>query len=199
MPIPAGHEETRLVQARSTINAKRLGTLAAAALLFAACGGNSGGTPTGTPAGVASQVPPSSAASPGASQSAEGVEVELGDNDTLGEFLVGEGGMTLYLFTPDTTTKSNCNPGGCLENWPPFTVDGTVTGGAGVTGTFGTITRDDGTKQVTYGGHPLYYFVGDKAAGDVNGQTLNDKWYVVGADGNAITAKVTAEGGKGSY
>jgi predicted lipoprotein with Yx(FWY)xxD motif len=188
------------VRERSLTNRKRLGTLAAAALLFAACGGgNSGGTPTATPAAV-TQAPPSSAASPEASEGAEAYEVELGDNDKLGKFLVGEDGKTLYLFTPDTTSKSNSNAG-CIDSWPAFTVeDGeTVKGGDGVTGTFGTITRDDGSTQVTYGGHPLYYFAGDQAAGDVNGQGLNSKWYVVGADGNAIMASAASDGGKGNY
>lgn len=184
------------------ITRNRVAVLAATALLVAACGGSNSGSST-TPTNAATQVPPSAAASTEpsaeASEGAEAYEVELGDNDKLGKFLTGEDGKTLYLFTPDTTTKSNCNTG-CIDSWPAFTVEGdeTVKGGEGVTGTFGTITRDDGATQVTYAGHPLYYFSGDQAAGDVNGQGLNSKWYVIGADGNAIMAS-TSSGGKGNY
>jgi predicted lipoprotein with Yx(FWY)xxD motif len=168
---------------------RTLGAIGAIAFLIAACGSSGGG------ATVAPATPPpaTAAATAGAtegaeaSEGAEAYEVELGDSDKLGKFLTGEDGKTLYMFTPDTTTASNCN-GDCAANWPPFTLeDGeTVKGGDGVTGTFGTITRQDGSMQVTYAGHPLYYFGGDQAAGDTNGQGLNSKWYVVGADGNEI-------------
>lgn len=187
------------MQSNSLINRKRLGLLGAAAILLAACGGGGGG-PTILPT-VAGATPPAATpgTSPEASGAAEAYEVELGDKDSLGKFLVGEDGKTLYLFTPDTATKSNCT-GGCIDSWPAFTVEAgeTVKGGDGVTGTFGTITRDDGSTQVTYAGHPLYYFAGDQAAGDVNGQGLNGKWYVVGADGNAIMGSADS-GGKGTY
>jgi len=181
----------------------RIAALAASALLFAACS-NAGTGATATPATAATQPPASTAAttppSAAASQGAEAYEVELGDSSALGKFLTGEDGKTLYLFTPDTTSASNCN-GDCAATWPPFTLDEgeTVKGGAGVTGTFGTITRQDGTKQVTYAGHPLYYYGPDTAAGDTNGQGKFDKWYVVGADGNAIMAKAQASGGKYGY
>src|SRR5580700_2837741 len=66
-------------------------------------------------------------------------------------------GFTLYSFAPDTPTKSNCN-GTCAQNWPPMTGPATA---AGVTGTFGTIKRSDGSVQATFDGHPLYTFVGD--------------------------------------
>ena len=185
---------------RNLISRKRIAALAASALLFAACSsaGTGATATTGTPATQppAATTPPSA----GASQGAEAYEVELGDNDKLGKFLTGEDGKTLYLFTPDTATTSACNTG-CVDSWPPFTLDAgeTVKGGEGVTGKFGTITRQDGAMQVTYNSHPLYYFSGDQAAGDTNGQGLNSKWYVVGADGNAIMAKAQASGGKYGY
>ena len=178
------------------IRHSRVGMLAATAILVAACGG--GGATTAPTTAAATQAPPSTApaSEPAASQSAEAYEVDLADSDKYGKFLTGEDGKTLYLFTPDTATASKCNSG-CIESWPAFTIesDETVKGGDGVMGTFGTITRQDGTMQVTYGGHPLYYYGADKAAGDVNGQGLFDKWYLVGADGNAI--KGTAS--KGTY
>ena len=183
------------------IRRNRVGVLAAAAILVAACGGSGATT---APTTATTQAPPSNAATAGptagASEAAEAYEVELGDSDALGKFLTGEDGKTLYLFTPDTATTSACNTG-CVDSWPPFTIeaDETVTGGEGVTAKFGTITRQDGSMQVTYNGHPLYYFSGDQAAGDTNGQGLNSKWYVVGADGNAIMAKAQASGGKYGY
>jgi predicted lipoprotein with Yx(FWY)xxD motif len=103
----------------------------------------------------------------------------------LGSVLVGPNGMTLYMFLPDTATTSACT-GSCAGAWPPLTGD-LPTVGAGLDASkFGSITRADGTKQVTFNGHPVYYYGGDKAAGDTNGQGIGTKWYVLGADGNPI-------------
>ena len=90
----------------------------------------------------------------------------------MGKFLTGEDGKTLYTFKKDTTPGKSACTGDCATNWPPFTVSGsdTVKPGDGVTGTLATISRPDGTMQVTYNGAPLYYFAADKAAGDTNGQ-----------------------------
>ena len=83
--------------------------------------------------------------------------------------LTNSKGFTLYSFAPDTPTTSKCN-GTCAQNWPPVT--GPVTA-AGVTGTFGTIKRSDGSVQATFDGHPLYTFVGDTAPGQAKGNGLN--------------------------
>jgi predicted lipoprotein with Yx(FWY)xxD motif len=95
--------------------------------------------------------------------------------------VAGSNGMTVYTFTNDTagSGKSACS-GACLAKWPALTVPAgaTPTAGTGVSGTLGTITRaDDGTFQVTYNGLPLYFYVGDKAAGDTNGSYPN--WNLV--------------------
>jgi predicted lipoprotein with Yx(FWY)xxD motif len=79
--------------------------------------------------------------------------------------LTSSKGFTLYSFAPDTPTTSKCN-GTCAQNWPPL--PGPVTA-AGVTGTFGTITRSDGSVQATFDGHPLYTFFGDTAPGQAKG------------------------------
>jgi len=79
-------------------------------------------------------------------------------------------GLTLYWFAPDTSTTSKCT-GSCSTYWPPVT--GPVTAGSGVTGTLSTITRSDGTTQVTYDGHPLYTYIGDSAPGQATGNNLN--------------------------
>ena len=95
--------------------------------------------------------------------------------------VAGSNGMTVYIFTKDTkdSGKSVCT-GDCLVTWPALTVAAgeTPTGGTGVTGTLGTITReDDGTLQVTYNGLPLYFFKNDAAPGDANG--IYENWEAV--------------------
>ena len=98
--------------------------------------------------------------------------------------LTNSKGFTLYSFAPDTSTTSNCN-GTCAQNWPP--VPGPVTA-AGVTGTFGTIKRADGSVQATFDGHPLYAFVGDTAPGQAKGNGLNAAgglWHEVTTSGTA--------------
>lgn len=124
------------------------------------------------------------------------IELELEDA-SAGDYVAGEGGMALYIFTPDAAApgKSVCN-GECATNWPPLVVASIaeVAAGAGVTGALGTVTRDDGTTQVTLGGNPLYYFKGDAAAGDTKGQGLNGVWWLAGADGKGIGAPATSIG-----
>ena len=84
--------------------------------------------------------------------------------------LTNSRGFTLYWFAPDTSTKSACY-GSCAAYWPPVT--GTPSAGPGVTGTLGTITRTDGTKQATYDGHPLYTYIADSAPGSASGNNIN--------------------------
>jgi predicted lipoprotein with Yx(FWY)xxD motif len=93
---------------------------------------------------------------------------------SLGPTLVNATGLTLYTKTGDTATTSSCT-GTCAANWPPLavTAGASATAGTGVTGTLATLTRDDGTVQVTYNGLPLYGWKGDAAAGDVTGQGIN--------------------------
>ena len=103
----------------------------------------------------------------------------------LGTILVDGKGMTIYLFTQDTqgSSASTCE-GGCLAAWPAV---GELTAGSDVDAALlGTITRTDGTMQATYNGWPLYYYVQDGAAGDTTGQGVDDVWWVMDPDGNAI-------------
>ena len=97
----------------------------------------------------------------------------------MGTYLVGADGRTLYMFDRDTATSSACT-GGCSQAWPPFVVEAgeQATAGAGASGAIATITRDDGTIQVTYAGHPLYYYGGDAASGDTNGDGVSGVWHV---------------------
>jgi predicted lipoprotein with Yx(FWY)xxD motif len=124
--------------------------------------------------------------------------VTLVDSD-LGEILADAEGRTVYLFTRDSDGTSACT-GDCLTAWPPLEASGPPVAGDGVDDSkLGTITRDDGTEQVTYASMPLYYFAGDSAAGDVNGQGVNDVWWVVDADGEAVMDEpATEDSGSGS-
>jgi predicted lipoprotein with Yx(FWY)xxD motif len=119
-------------------------------------------------------------------------------NTSLGKVLVNSNGRTLYLFKKDSRNKSRCF-GACADNWPPLRVSGEPKAGRGVRqGLLGTIRRSGGKRQVTYNGHPLYRFVGDQAAGDMNGQGINAfgaHWYVVSPSGKANTRAATGGGG----
>jgi predicted lipoprotein with Yx(FWY)xxD motif len=166
----------------------RLGLLGASAALFAACAGGGAATTAPATTAPATAAPTTAAATTApATQAAAGVTLALGTNATLGQYVTGANGMTLYIFTKDAGTTSACT-GGCADNWPPLIVTALadVTAGTGVTGALGTITRDDGKLQVTLGGHPLYYFKNDAAVGDLNGQGINDVWYVAGPTGNGL-------------
>lgn len=102
----------------------------------------------------------------------------------LGPILTDGEGRTLYLFTNDDADQSSCTDS-CAQNWPPLTVEseGELVAGEGVEGELGTITRDDGSLQVTIDGVPLYYFAGDSAPGDLNGQEVGGVWFAVAPDG----------------
>ncbi len=130
---------------------------AASVLLLAACGGSGGASAGGTAAPAAT--------------------VKTSDNAKLGKILVSADGRTLYTFDKDTKDTSNCYDT-CEKNWPPLTVTGAPSGG-GLSGTFATTTRKDGTKQVTLDGKPLYFYTPDKNAGDAIGDGVGGVWHVV--------------------
>jgi len=111
------------------------------------------------------------------------VEVKMGP---LGKYLTDTTGKTLYLYTPDTSAASTCS-GKCIANWPAFVTNGAPQAGTGATASMlGTSPRSDGTTQVTYNGHPLYLFSGDKSAGDMSGQGKSGTWFMVSAAGAQI-------------
>ncbi|MEA2622177.1 MAG: hypothetical protein QOH61_1087 [Chloroflexota bacterium] len=155
-------------------NAPRLFSLGAIAVLIAACGAS--GTATVKPTGTAAAAPTGTAA-PVVSMAPGGSTVATAST-SLGTVLVGSNGMTLYIFDADTeANKSTCS-GGCASNWPALTATGTATAGTGVTGTLATFARDDGTMQVSYNTKPLYFFAGDSAAGQTNGDGVGGKWHI---------------------
>ncbi len=148
-------------------------TMAGAIILIAGVAAACSGAATAAPAASPSAAPAASAAA-SAPAAAGGPVVMTATVGTVGTLVVASSnGMTVYTFDKDVANSgtSACT-GGCITKWPALTVPAgsTPTGASGVTGKLGTITRaDDGTLQVTYNGKPLYFFAGDKAAGDSNG------------------------------
>ncbi|MGY3203884.1 COG4315 family predicted lipoprotein [Streptomyces sp. TE5632] len=132
----------------------------------------------------------STGASPSASGTAAAAGTVAGASSPLGTILVDGQGRTLYLFKADTSTKSTCT-GTCAAAWPPMTVTGTPAAKKGAKADLlGTTDRNGGEKQITYNGHPLYYFEGDTKAGDMNGQgstAFGAAWYVLDLSGNSVT------------
>ena len=131
----------------------------------------------------------SSNAATKASSAAKGaVAVDLGTTKA-GKVLVGPNGRAVYLFEKDKGTTSECS-GACAKAWPPLTTSAKPTAGTGVTASMLGITkRADGTEQVTYNGHPLYYFEGDTKSGTIAGQgseAFGAEWYTVGASGSKV-------------
>lgn len=113
--------------------------------------------------------------------------VNVSTNSKYSSILTDASGKTLYLFLSDTSTTSTCTGPKCETNWPALLTNGNPVAGTGVDGTkLGTTTRPDGSVQVTYNGHPLYYFAKDAAPGDANGQGAQSLWYVVSPSGDPI-------------
>jgi len=169
----------------------RLGApLAVALLAAAACSSSSS----------SAAAPATSAATPAGSASSASSTVITTKSSTGGTFLTNGAGRAVYLFVADTSDKSTCS-GACASAWPPVIAAGQPTAAGSAQATdLGTITRSDGTKQVTYDGHPLYYFVGDTGPGTDKGQGVDGfgaKWWLVAPSGSSITTAVTV-GGSGS-
>lgn len=151
--------------------------IAAILLLAVPIAGAQQGTPEASPAASPGASP---AATPeiGATPMASGTTVMVRTDPTLGQILTDSDGRTLYVFAKDQPDLSTCT-GQCAEKWPPFGVKGEPSLQAGVPGGVGVTVRDDGSSQVSYNGQPLYYYSGDKAPGDTNGQGLAGLWSVV--------------------
>ena len=161
--------------------------------LAVAAGCSSSSTTSSGPAASSPAAAPAAtqASSPAATGQASGTAaVSLAAIPGIpGRALVGRDGRTLYLFQADKNGASACT-GACAAAWPPDTVTGAPQAGSGVSqALLGTITRPDGTMQLTYNGHPLYYFTADTAGRTARGQgvkAFGAEWYVVGAGGGKI-------------
>lgn len=172
-------------------------SLTVLALIVSAC---SSATPAPAPATSAPNLPVTGMATdtPAAAQPSAPAVVNVGQNATLGSFLVDSKGMTLYVFTKDTPNTSVCY-GACAKAWPPLLTAGSPVAGTGVTASLlGTTTRTDETTQVTYNGFPLYYWAKDKVPGDTTGQGMQNVWYVIDPTGKSVTTAPAAAGGSPS-
>jgi predicted lipoprotein with Yx(FWY)xxD motif len=154
------------------------------ALAVAACGGG----------GAATASPP---------KTSTGASATLGvASSSLGSILVNSTGRTLYLFKADVGAKSACT-GACATAWPPLLATGKPTAGTGLTASeLATITRSDGTQQVTYNGHPVYLFIKDKKPGQTTGQgvtAFGAAWYALTPAGGQISTQPTTSGGGYGY
>jgi predicted lipoprotein with Yx(FWY)xxD motif len=156
-----------------------------ATLAVAGCGGGNSSSSSGPP------------------KTASGQTATVGvSNAGLGNILVNSSGRTLYLFTRDSGTMSECN-GACAVNWPPLRASGKPTIGSGAQASLiSTSTRSDGVHQVTYNGHPLYLFKNDNQPGDTNGEGLNafgGSWFAVSPAGDQVSAPAPSAGGGSGY
>ena len=165
--------------------------LAAAGAIAAGCGSSnsgSGGSSSGGTSSGGGGIYGGGGSSPTSGQS--GAATVSTASSSLGSILVDGSGRTLYLFQKDQPNQSACS-GACVSAWPVDQSSGTPKAGSGVQASLlGTIKRADGTTQVTYNKHPLYYYSGDSGAGQQNGQGLNAfgaLWYVVAPSGGAVT------------
>lgn len=149
-----------------------------AALVAASCGSTSASTGGGYPGAAGTP--------PGSSGPSATIAVR---STTLGQILVDRSGRTLYLFEGDQGTASSCY-NACAGVWPPATATAAPVAGAGVhQSLLATTARKDGSMELVYNGHPLYYFISDKQPGDTTGQALSSfgaDWYVLSPAGTKI-------------
>jgi predicted lipoprotein with Yx(FWY)xxD motif len=131
----------------------------------------------------------SSSSSTPATSPAKGAMITLASNK-LGKILVGPNGHTVYLFLKDKAPNQSTCFGACAQVWTPVPTSGAPQAGPGLDKSLlGMTKRKDGTTQVTYNGHPLYYYDDDKKAGQTEGQNKDEfgaEWYVLSAKGDKL-------------
>jgi predicted lipoprotein with Yx(FWY)xxD motif len=167
--------------------------LAIPVLAFAACGGDdeeSADTTATEPVATTGDPEPSPGGEPGQApkpRQKPGIEITTGGSD-YGTILFDADDQAIYLFDKESSDRSECY-GACAEAWPPVLTDGEPQAAGGVEqGQLGTTERDDGGTQVTYAGHPLYYYV-DDPPGQVlchNVEEFGGLWLVVDPGGEAV-------------
>lgn len=156
--------------------------VALTALALAGCSGGSGSTSNSG----------GSSGSSGSSSTSTSASSDDGDSlstasSSLGQIVVDGDGMAVYYFGGDKKGESaSACTGSCASIWPPVTASATPMV-SGVTGTVGTIAGPNGSKQVTIDGMPIYTYSGDKSAGDVKGQLIQNTWWVIAPNGSKIT------------
>jgi predicted lipoprotein with Yx(FWY)xxD motif len=179
--------EPLLLTTLKEITVTRLFSLAAlavaSALVLAACGGSNTSSSSG-----AGSTPSYGATKPSTPSSSAASTVST-KTSSLGTFLVDANGRALYLWDADHGAMSTCTAA-CAQAWPPLTTTGTPkASGAVKASLLGTTKRADGTREVTYAGHPLYTFAGDTQAGQTTGEGSNGfgaPWWIVTPGGKAL-------------
>lgn len=175
------------------MNLQQIAAALAACLALAACGGEEAENQAGTPQGVAVQPAAQDTAVPGpGSEPMEGgAELTVNGSARYGDYVADRTGRALYLFTADSAGQSRCYDQ-CAALWPPLLApQGTPTAGSDrlQAPLIGTTTRRDGSAQVTYNGHPLYYYARDRGADEPRGQDVHDSgggWYLVTPAGSKL-------------
>lgn len=189
---PAGGYSVEAMGEKTTKGGLAAASVAlAAAAALAGCGDTDSHGDDSASAGYGEPSTPEGA-SPTATVDADdphGTTDEIGLFHTeLGKVIADDDDRTLYMSTEDSGGTSACY-GECAEGWPPVLAEGddVEVDDDLDPAPLGTIERDDGSTQVTYNGHPLYYWAEDIAPGDVDGQGADDSWYVLDAEGNPVT------------
>jgi predicted lipoprotein with Yx(FWY)xxD motif len=161
---------------------KRIAAFGVFGLVLAACANSS----------------PTSGAAASSKPAASAMSVGTDHVSGLGTVLDTANGLTLYHNTKESKGMIVCT-GACATTWPPLLVNGSLPAVPnGAAGTFGTITRPDGTKQLTLGGMPLYTYAGDSGAGQASGQGLGGIWFAVGPTGPITASTGSTNGSSGS-
>lgn len=166
-----------------SVRRRLVGALTGLALVATACGGSDDAEPAAEPAPVETDAPEQAPADEPADEPAAAT-VGVADNE-LGSIIVDEVGMTLYGFTPDDAGEPTCVDG-CADAWPPYAVDGDTLPAGLDASIFSIVAHPSGVNQLKAGTWPLYYFAGDIAPGDTNGQGSGDVWFVAASDGSLI-------------
>jgi predicted lipoprotein with Yx(FWY)xxD motif len=173
-----------------------------AAIVLAACGSSSSSSTTKHAAATTSSgySVGSNASATTSNASASSVTVKTAKGK-MGTYLVGPNGHALYLWVADKNGKSVCS-GACAKIWPPLLTSGKAsTSGGAMAADLGTVKRSDGKTQVTYKGHPLYYYITDTKPGMTTGQGSNNfgaLWWLVAPSGQAITSSSSSSSSSSS-
>ena len=175
--------------------------LAVSAIAVAGCGSSSSSSTSSAAAAPAAATSSSSSSTSSASSSDVSSAEKIGSaKGSIGTYLTADEGRAVYLWVADSGGKSACS-GACAKAWPPVETKAKPVAGPGVNSAdLGTTARSDGSQQVTYKGHPLYYFIADKSKGETKGQgnpSFGAKWWLVAPSGSAITSGGSGSGSSG--
>ena len=169
-----------------------IGALVALSIVLASCAPAATPVPTEIPAPTVPPVPTATLvpAAPATTSAAE-ASINIATDPKFGKILVDGKGMTLYLYTKDEPSKSNCSAG-CLKAWPPLMTQGIPKLGDGVDASLiGNAALADGSKIVTYNKMPLYYWASDSKPGDITGLGISGVWFLVSPTGSKVGVEAT--------